>query len=378
MLKEALNLTSKRDISILIHYVAFAILAMATFSCSSPDTSSKNITILPEDKIAQAIPLEAQDIWYPVDNIYPNQYYVYADSILIVENKKGAGHFLDFYDISSQKLIASQIPYGEGPDEWLFTQMYFEGDYMHITDYIKSRFCKLDIQRVLTDSTYTPQLIDYPREIIMTCPPNLLGDSIIGVNSFYYVNRQMGIDQRPPHLFFITGDPDNYPNIEDYEYMPVNVSQGLMGVNSRLKKVFFASFNASDIEFYNSNLQLEKEVLGPVQLPEANLKPYSDKETGIRKLAYNQDGRPKAYNKYTQLNDTLYFTYTGAYRRWDDTKEFPSYILKFDWNGNLLQIYKAPMEIRTISVSHKGDDTFYGTIEDEEGNPKPIKLVTKD
>lgn len=359
--------------------IAFAFLAMAIFSCSQTGSQFHNTVILPEERISQAIPLEMEDIWYPVDSIYPKNFYVYADSILIVENKKGAGHFLDFYNIPSKSLVASQIPYGEGPNEWLFTQMYFEGNYMHITDYIKSRFCKLDIHQVVTDATYTPQLIDYPREIIMTCPPNLLGDSIIGVNSFYYVNHLMKVDQQPPHLFFITGNPDNYPKIEDYEYMTVNVSQGLMGVNPRLKKAFFASFDASDIEFYNSRLQLTQKVSGPVQLPEADLKLLTDKENGFRELVYNaRTGRPEAYINYTMLNDTIYFTYTGAYRKWDDTKKYPSYILKIDWEGHLLQTYKTPVEISTISASWDKSDTFYGTIKDEEGNPKPVKLVPKD
>lgn len=352
---------------------------MAIFSCSQTGSQFHNTVILPEERISQAIPLEIEDIWYPVDSIYPNNFYVYADSILIVENKKGAGHFLDFYNIPSKSLVASQIPYGEGPNEWLFTQMYFEGNYMHITDYIKSRFCKLDIHQVMTDATYTPQLIDYPREIIMTCPPNLLGDSIIGINSFYYVNHLMKVDQQPPHLFFITGNPDNYPKIEDYEYMTVNVSQGLMGVNPRLKKAFFASFDASDIEFYNSHLQLTQKVSGPVQLPEADLKLLTNKENGFRELVYNaRTGRPEAYINYTMLNDTIYFTYTGAYRKWDDTKKYPSYILKIDWEGHLLQTYKTPVEISTISASWDKSDTFYGTIKDEEGNPKPVKLVPKD
>lgn len=358
--------------------IAFAFLVMAIFSCSQTGSQFHNTVILPEERISQAIPLEIEDIWYPVDSIYPNNFYVYADSILIVENKKGAGHFLDFYNIPSKSLVASQIPYGEGPNEWLFTQMYFEGNYMHITDYIKSRFCKLDIHQVVTDATYTPQLIDYPREIIMTCPPNLLGDSIIGVNSFYYVNHLMKVDQQPPHLFFITGNPDNYPKIEDYEYMTANVSQGLMGVNPRLKKAFFASFDASDIEFYNAHLQLTQKVSGPVQLPEADLKLCTDKENGFRELVYNaRTGRPEAYNNYTLLNDTIYFTYTGAYRKWGDTKKFPSYILKIDWEGHLLQTYKAPVEISTISASWNEPDTFYGSIKDEEGNPKPVKLVPK-
>ena len=80
---------------------------------------------------------------------------------------------------------------------------------------------------------------------------------------------------------------------------------------------------------------------------------------------------------YTLLNDTIYFTYTGAYRKWGDTKKFPSYILKIDWEGHLLQTYKAPVEISTISASWNEPDTFYGSIKDEEGNPKPVKLVPK-
>ena len=93
--------------------IAFAFLAMAIFSCSQTGSQFHNTVILPEERISQAIPLEIEDIWYPVDSIYPNNFYVYADSILIVENKKGAGHFLDFYNIPSKSLVASQIPTGK-------------------------------------------------------------------------------------------------------------------------------------------------------------------------------------------------------------------------------------------------------------------------
>ena len=87
-MKEQFLLPKKKRIAF-YHVVAIAMLAMATFSCSSSDTSSHDITILPAERISQAVPLEILDVWYPVDSIYPSRYYMYADSVLIVENKRG-------------------------------------------------------------------------------------------------------------------------------------------------------------------------------------------------------------------------------------------------------------------------------------------------
>lgn len=343
-------------------------------SCGQPKNELSDKTVLlDEDLLFQAIPMQMSDVWYPADSIYATRYYVYADSILIVENQKQAGRFLDFYDMRSHKLVTSRLPYGEGPNEWLFIQLFYEENAMRVVDYLNRRFCNLDIHNVLTDANYQPRLIPYARHII-TSPVVQFGDSVIYVNPFHYVNHRMNIDQRPPRFYTLSESELNSSQNMDYEYLTPNVGQGFTGANSRVGKIFFAQRNASEIEFYNSQLELTKIISGPIQIPEAEL--YIDApKSGMRNVTFTGKGRPKAYEAYTALGEKLYFLYTGEYVEWDKETHYPSYILCFDWDGNLLQSYRAPMRLENLSVSSSEPNVFYATIKDEEDNPRLVKLI---
>lgn len=355
--------------------IIIVLLMIVMNSCSRRMVDDSISVTLEEKVLSNAISLEMHDVWYPVDSIYSSRFYVYADTILVVENKKTAGNFLDFYNMRSQELIASRLPFGEGPGELLFAQMLYEGNIMRVTDYINRRLYNVEIDKVLSDSDYNPKFIPFSKSIIVTSAPVSYGDSILCINPFHYVNRQAGIDQQPPRIIAMTNKNPNPSISMDFDYMTVNVGQGFLGANARLGKIFFAPFNISSVEFYNSDLKLVKNVLGPVVLPEAKLSISVD-DNGRHDVCFKGMDQPEAYTGFTTLNDKLYFVYTGKNIVWSNVNDYYSYILCFDWDGNFVKSYRAPVRIKTLSVSVSEPDTFFATIKDKEDNPKLIKLTS--
>ena len=76
-----------------------AVGAISIFACSERSRSDVVSVRLDERVLDGAVPLEMHEMWYPADSIYSYQFYVYADTVLLVENRKEAGNFLDVYNI---------------------------------------------------------------------------------------------------------------------------------------------------------------------------------------------------------------------------------------------------------------------------------------
>lgn len=342
-------------------------------SCSEKTKDNVASVTLDEHILSDSHPLKADSVWYPADSIYAKRFYVYADTILIVENQKAAGNFLNIYNMHNRQLIAKLLPFGEGPGELLFAQMNYDGNSMRVMDYINRRLCNVDIDRVVKDKDYKPDLLPLSQSYIITSSPVSYGDSILYANPFHYVNRQANIDQQPPRLIASTIENPEPEMPMDFDYMTFNVGQGFLGANAHSGNIFFASNETSTIEFYTPDLKLVKRVMGPVSLPEAKLS-ISAGEEGKRDVCYKGMLQPEAYRGFTSTADKLFFLYTGKEVPLNNPKNFRSYILCFDWEGNFQKSYSAPARVYALSTSATAD-TFYATIMDKEGNPKLVKLT---
>ncbi|WP_294626953.1 BF3164 family lipoprotein [uncultured Bacteroides sp.] len=353
--------------------ILLIVLSSILCSCSKKAQDNFVSVTLDKENLSNAILLKTDSVWYPIDSIYAKKFYIYADTILIVENQKGAGNFLNFYNINTHNLITKLLSFGEGPKELLFAQMNYDGNSMRVMDYINRKLCNVNIDKVLKEKEYEPNLLSLSKNNIITSSPVSYGDSIIYVNPFHYVNSQENINQQPPRLIASTDENPEPTMPMDFDYMTFNVGQGFLGENTQSGKIFFASNEASFIEFYNSDLQLIKKVLGPVSLPEARLK-ISSEESGKRDVCYKGMIQPEAYRGFTYSGDKILFLYTGKEVPLNNSKEFQSYILCFDWEGNFLKSYLAPNRIYALSASAE-PDTFYATIMDKEENPQLVKLT---
>ncbi|MDO4180988.1 MAG: hypothetical protein Q4D36_06835, partial [Bacteroidales bacterium] len=184
--------------------------------------------------------------------------------------------------------------------------------------------------------------------------------------------HQANIDQQPPRLIASTTKNPEPEMPMDFDYMTFNVGQGFLGANTHLGSIFFASNETSTIEFYTSDLKLMKKVMGPVSLPEAKLSIVG--EDGKREVCYKGMLQPEAYRGFTSSADNVFFLYTGKEVPLDNQKNFQSYILCFDWEGNFQKSYSAPARIYALSAS-AASGFFYATIMNEEGDPKLVKLT---
>jgi hypothetical protein len=353
--------------------VFVSLLIAFVYSCSGKVQDDYISIELNEEILEQAVALEEDSVWYPAEDIYAEQFYVYADSILIVNNKKNAGNFIDLYDINSHQIITKLFPYGEGPEELLYAETSFDGCSVRVMDYINRKLHYVNMDKAMKDSTYKPESNQLSLNYIITSAPIAYGDSIVYVNPFHYTNKREKINQLPPRLFSTQCNSAEPEMPINFKYMTVNVGQGILGDNANHTKIFFASYDESVIEFYDSNLKLRKKVLGPVSLSEARLS-VRNYDGSKYHVCYKGSIQPEAYTGYTCSNDKLYFVYTGKEISIDDQNKSQSYILCFDWEGNIIKSYKAPVGILSLSPSN-GDDVFYATILNNEGNPKLVKFT---
>lgn len=353
-----------------ISFIMVLILATITSSCS--EKNNIEVVTLDEHVLTNSNLLQEDSVWYPIDSIYAKKFYVYADSILIMENNQAAGNFLNIYNMRNQQLIAKLLPFGEGPEELLYAQIHYDGDVMRVTDYIKRTLYNINIEKILTDKSYKPELLPLSQNYIITTSPVSYGDSIIYVNPFHYVNRQANINQQPPRLIASSKGKIEPKMPMDFDYMTFNVGQGYLGANAHLGSIFFASNENSIIEFFSSDLTLIKKIVGPASLPEAKLSISG--VDGKHEVSYKGMLQPEAYRGFTSSADYLFFLYTGKKVPIDNQKDFMSYILCFDWKGNFKKSYSPPSRIYALSVSATSG-TFYATIKNEEGNPKLVKFT---
>lgn len=355
-----------------ISLIMLLILATIISSCSEKEIDNIEVVTLDENVLANSILLKEDSVWYPVDSIYANKFYVYADSILIMQNKQAAGNFLNIYNMRNQQLIAKLLPFGEGPEELLYAQIHYDGSVMRVVDYIKRTLYNINIEKLLNDKSYKPELLPLSHNYIITTSPVSYGDSIIYVNPFHYVNLQANIDQQPPRLIASSKEKIEPKMPMDFDYMTFNVGQGYLGTNERLGSIFFASNENSIIEFFSPDLKLIKKIVGPISLPEAKLSISG--VDGKYEVSYKGMLQPEAYRGFTGSSDYLFFLYTGKKVPINNQKDFKSYILCFDWNGNFQKSYSPSSRIYALSVSATSG-TFYATIMNEEGNPKLVKLT---
>ena len=139
-----------------------------------------------------------------------------------------------------------------------------------------------------------------------------------------------------------------------------------------MKPSDFNNLANSDLELYDYNLNVIKIFNSLPKLETEYLingiDEYNEKEIIFKKNI------PYAYLDYTTDNEFVYLVYMGNLLKENTTmKDYPNWILKFDWECNLIKKYYINAYILSISKSST-NDTFYITIMNEDENPLLLKL----
>jgi hypothetical protein len=91
-------------------------------------------------------------------------------------------------------------------------------------------------------------------------------------------------------------------------------------------------------------------------------------------------GIPESYSSFCCNDDYIWLLYVGKYfenRSLDRLlHQTPSYIFKFDWDGNFINSFNIGTYVSPISLGSDGE-TLYAMAFDRDDLPVPVKIVVQ-
>ena len=297
------------------------------------------------------------------------------DSLFITRNIENQEiGFVTIYDKDFNE-IRSFFKYGNGANEVLSPDVLLYNDRVLVNDHGKGQMAWVDIDSVVNDSNYKPELYPYSDKHVFV--GTLCADkSFILCDNFFFKDEALGIDQGTSRLIRTDGKTSLIESAK-HGYFTLDVTgQGYIVANKDESRFMYADKDKSLIEFYDADLNLEKVIEGPVVFPiEYKLRPMP--MTDVPLVAY-KNGHPMAYRGCCIDDDYIYLNYIGDYSETkDEGKELTSYILKIDWDGNVIKTYSFPHELWHISKA-ANENAFYATQITLDFEMKFLKLDIKE
>ena len=294
--------------------------------------------------------------------VHAKDFWVYKDSVLVVLNKPTADHFVEFYNINSEKCYAKVIRKGNGPGEMLNCNARLNNCSLYVRDFVKGNYVVIDIDEIIGcygDDYKLEEFKPYREYVSAYDIHEISSEKHLYLNPYCFSSVVDGIDNKEPRFFYEgTWKPD-MKKLNAY-----NVSQGHILVNERDSLILFAGLDLNQIEIYDYALNPLTKIVGP-----KNLHPrysFHDGRVAFDKVAfYNYLGVCDAENGF-------YVTYSGE----EIGKARGVYIFQFDWTGNRIRSCFVNKYIATISLS--SDHRYiFARGKDEDGSVVLYKLDLK-
>lgn len=349
-----------KNILSVIHLLLVAVLLASCYSSSDKSTIT-TVTLTP-DRLEGSSVLRIDTIGtFEELFLYAKEFLVYDDSILIVLNKKHTdGFFLEFYNLSHQKSMRKMYRLGNGPTEMLSAKIYLNKDTLNVTDYVKGQVAFVNMDSVVKNPLYNPLPIKH--QVNGSYHAIAYKDSFLLENPYCFADKRIGIEQNAPR-FIVTDGKRPYTYATNYKYYTRNVVAGSIISNYFKQKIVYACMNSSRIEIYDTALRLQKIIEGPIRL-EAD---YSVSNEYDNNEVIFKTNIPYAYLDYCVDDDYLYLTYFGdvlPHNR--NMKDYPNWILKYDWEGNLIKSYFLDGYILAISKGSAKECLYIAVMNDDD------------
>lgn len=339
---------------------------------------SVNTEILSEDILnqSQECVIDTLDV---NDSLYlgARSFFVYKDSILIVlRNNPQNDSYIEFRNLKSQDLIAKYFNHGNGRGELLSANVDMNDNLLFVNDFVKSQFAFVDIDSVITNPNYSPVI---SKNVVASTPTVVpFKDGFIVENPYCFSDESLNINQGIEDGIqrFIQIEPDakefELPT-QEYEYYTRAVAvDGRIIRNNKTEQIVYAYFGPSVIEFYDSDLNIQKRIEGPKKM---DIKYRTFSVTGMQQpMVVYKEKVPYSYLGYCCDERYVYLMYIGDFYKDDsDLMKMKTYILKFDWNGTFKKSYRVGMYLCSISKGND-EDTFYATGFTKNGEHVLLKL----
>jgi hypothetical protein len=315
--------------------------------------------------------LRAEIVEASYDFIYAKDFFAYQDSIMIVLNKAYRDvHFVEFYNLNSNKAINSFISVGNGPGEMLNTLAHVRRNELFVHDFAKNQIGIINIDSVLHNPDYRIKPpVQFSNNVGSPFVTFYRNTQLIMQNPYYFLDKKLKIDNKAPRLIVTEIGDDNgkLSSLDGARYYTYNVSQGLIIPNLDKNRLIYASSFLNELGMYDMDLNPIKFVMTP-----DDIKPIYRFDDG-NQIIFNGVA-PYAYRGHYIDNNYFYVSYVGDYFSGDKhLKDFSSWIFKFDWSGNFIESFHSPEYINTLSKS-PNKNIFYGRGFDEDGTTVLWKL----
>ena len=328
-----------------IRLCSFFLLFTVT-SCSNK--SNGDVVIKPSVK-ENAKPLTLKEVPTGEALDFARSCYVYDDVLVVTNYENSNKHLLEFYNINTMELKKQAILRGNGPGELLLLALCNHKDELHVYD--GSSYGKFNVVEFANNKDSKLEFVDYAFQQQKYLLDN---DKFLVVNPYRFVNKELGIEQDENRFIILDATDRLLPN---GRIDAINVNTGGIMVNSKEKKICYYSHDIAEIEIYDFDLNLIKTITGP-----DDLKPGY---TTLQNIMVNRTKTLTYSYRCACYDDSyMYLAYDG---RTIDAMEYiqnngvmekaESWVFKFDWDGNVIDVYKVSKEkeIVSLSVTKNGD-----------------------
>ena len=329
-----------------IRLYSFFLLFTVT-SCSNK--SNGDVVINPSVK-ENAKPLTLKEVPTGEALDFAMGCYVYDDVLVVTNYENSNKHLLEFYNINTMELKKQAILRGNGPGELLLFALCNHKDELHVDG--GGSFGKFNVVEFANNKDSKLEFVDYA---FQSQDKYLLdNDKFLVVNPFRFVNKELGIEQ-DENRFIILDATDRI--LDNGLIGAFDVNTGGIMVNSKEKKICYYSDAKAEIEIYDFDLNLIKTITGPDDLrPEY---------TTLQNIMVNRTKTLTYAYRYACYDDSyMYLAYDGRtidameyFQNNGEMEKAESWVFKFDWDGNVVDVYNVSKEkeIVSLSVTKNGD-----------------------
>ncbi len=318
------------------------LILLASFSgCGNTDSSAPDIVRNDISKVSE-LNYQYEDVSFAREFIHASDFFVASDSVLIVINKPSAGHFVEFYNISTKQCLGTLIAVGNGPKEMLNAFAEFDGRDLLIRDFVKGQYISINVMEFLEDgSSYVLDDLQSYRADRGCYVMNFRvfdENQLLILNPYGFRTDMLEKDAVEARLFY-----DKRPHFAKTPTNANNVNQGFIRINNKEGLILYASDSQPLMEIYDLNLKLKKRVIGPTDLPA---------EYVVKNGSYAfKENIPYAYMDAAIRDNDILMVYRGNYLRGDGLSDNTSYLLCYDWNGILLSFRRIEGQMKSISLT---------------------------
>lgn len=326
--------------SIFLLSATVALLTLAATSCNQKSESQVKVSTFPSDIFSSEIKLSSETIIDGDEFICGFRYYVYRDSILIIENKpiSGKDYYVEIRNFKDKQLISSLFHKGNGPDELIICSTFLYGDELYVRDFAKNIGYIVNLPDLLAGNSkaYTSTSFgEYSQGFYHK------GDGhFLLLNPFYFSNKDMRIDNHEPR--FLEYPKEKPAASKGRKVYAANVEQGQILVNETDGRIYLFHTSRPDIEIYNSDLELIE-----VRKISTTFKPEYVNVDGS--IVYYKHG---AYATVSIAYDDsyIYLDYIGEFLDGGEEK-MHSHIIVLDWDCNFVTSYFNDNFMSRLSLS---------------------------